>query len=263
MDDARLLAAYDSQLRAEAEMRGTVRFERHGPLFWGMHHGGRGFVSYRSLGAPTDAEVEQLITDTVEHYAVHPEVTEFEWKTRGHDGVPQLHGLLVRHGFVAEDVESVMVGEAVGLAADLPLPEGVALRRVTELADVTAMAAMQASVFGDPETIGERVEATMHQLEVPDPGFELWVAESEGRVISAGRVNPVPGTDFAGIWGGATLPEWRGRGIYRALTAKRAQAALQAGKKFINSDSTEYSRPILERYGFRRVTTTTPYIWRR
>ena len=93
--------------------------------------------------------------------------------------------------------------------------------------------------------------------------MELWVAEVDGQVVSAGRLEPVPGTDFAGIWGGATLQEWRRRGIYRALTAARARSAVRLGKTLINSDSTEYSRPILERYGFLKVSTTTPYLWRR
>jgi hypothetical protein len=35
------------------------------------------------------------------------------------------------------------------------------------------------------------------------------------------------------------------------------------GKTLIHSDSTEYSRPILERYGFLRVSGTTPYLWSR
>src|SRR5262249_34480916 len=94
-------------------------------------------------------------------------------------------------------------------------------------------------------------------------GLELWVAEAHGQIVSSGRLDPVDGTDFAGIWGGATLPEWRGRGIYRALTAARARAALRVGKRLINSYSTEHSRPILERSGLVKVSTTTPYDWRR
>lgn len=35
------------------------------------------------------------------------------------------------------------------------------------------------------------------------------------------------------------------------------------GKTMINSDSTQYSRPILERSGFVKVSTTTPYEWKR
>ena len=128
-------------------------------------------------------------------------------------------------------------------------------------ADVRAMTAMQDEVFGDPVS-AEAAEALLRRLSFGD-GMELWVAQAQGRIVSAGRLEPVPGTDFAGIWGGATRQDWRGRGIYRALTAARARSALRLGKTLVNSDSTEYSRPILERSGFIRVSTTTPYTWRR
>jgi hypothetical protein len=38
---------------------------------------------------------------------------------------------------------------------------------------------------------------------------------------------------------------------------------LSRGKRLIYSDSTEYSRPILERAGLVKVSTTTPYVWSR
>jgi predicted N-acetyltransferase YhbS len=132
---------------------------------------------------------------------------------------------------------------------------------VTEEADVRAMSAMQAEVFGDPVS-DETANALLRRLSF-DEGMELWVAEVQGQIVSAGLLEPVRGTDFAGIWGGATREEWRGRGIYRALTATRARSALGMGKTLINSDSTEYSRPILGRSGLVRVSTTTPYTWRR
>ena len=92
---------------------------------------------------------------------------------------------------------------------------------------------------------------------------EVWVAEADGRMVGASRLEPVAGSDFAGIWGGATLPGWRGRGIYRALTAARARSALRLGRPLLHSDSTAFSRPILERAGMVAVTTTTPYHWER
>jgi predicted N-acetyltransferase YhbS len=182
-------------------------------------------------------------------------------RPRDHDHAPGLHEALLDHGFAPEETESVMIGEARALAVDVPLPEGVTLRRVTEEADVRAMCAMQDEAFG--ASVDERIaEALLYRLGLDD-GMELWVAEAEGRMVTAGRLEPVEGTEFAGIWGGATLKEWRGRGIYRALTAARARSALARGKRLVHSDSTEYSRPILERYGFARVTTTTPYHWTR
>ena len=156
-----------------------------------------------------------------------------------------------------------MIGEAQRLAVDVPLPDDVTLRRISAASEVRAMCAMSARAFGDPPAEGAAMaDALLRRLSLDD-GMELWVAEANGHIVSAGRLEPVPGTEFAGIWGGSTLENWRSRGIYRALTAARAQSALRQGKTLINSDSTEYSRPILERYGFHKVSTTTPYLWRR
>jgi len=135
------------------------------------------------------------------------------------------------------------------------------MRQVVDEQDVRAMSAMQDEVFGGPVS-DDMADALLHRLSLDD-GMELWVAEADGLIVSAGRLEPVEGTAFAGIWGGATRPEWRGRGIYRALTARRAQSALRLGKTLIHSDSTEFSRPILERSGLVKVSTTTPYRWRR
>lgn len=258
---AGLLAAYDEQLRTDAETRSALAVVRLGPLWLVTFAGGRGFVTYRDF-AGADAQIlGSLVTEALSRYREDRVVHRVEWKTRGHDHAPGLHEALLNNGFNPEEPESIMIGEARALAVEVPLPAGVQVRRVTAEADVRAMSAMQAAVFGDAES-DERVEALLSRLSVND-GMELWVAESEGHIVSAGRVELVRGSEFAGIWGGATRPEWRGRGIYRAVTAARARSALRAGKTLIHSDSTEYSRPILERSGLVRVSTTTPYCWHR
>ena len=38
---------------------------------------------------------------------------------------------------------------------------------------------------------------------------------------------------------------------------------MELGVRFMHSDCTAMSRPILERSGLIAVTTTTPYVWRR
>jgi predicted GNAT family acetyltransferase len=154
-----------------------------------------------------------------------------------------------------------MIGEASLLAVDVALPEGVELRRVTSERDVRALSMMQEEAFGEGRFGEEMAVALLRRLGFGD-GMELWVAEAGGELVSTGRLEPVAGTEFAGIWGGATRPDWRRQGIYRALTAARARSALARGKRLIHSDSTEGSRPILERAGLVKVSTTTPYEWR-
>ncbi len=255
------LEAYDRQLRTDAETPGAIAVRRLGPLRLVTFADGRGFVTYQDLDGAGAARIAGWVGEALAHYRADPGIMRVEWKTRGHDRAPGLHDALMSGGFAPGEPESVMIGEARLLAAGVALPDHVGLREVRSEPDVRAMCAMQAEIFGDPDG-GETASAVLRRLARGD-GMQLWVAEADGQIVSAGRLEPVAGTEFAGIWGGATRPEWRGRGIYRALTATRARSALALGKRLMHSDSTEFSRPILERAGLIKVSTTTPYIWRR
>ncbi|MEZ5093275.1 GNAT family N-acetyltransferase [Nocardioides sp.] len=258
------LKAYDRQLRGEGEVGGAVRAERHGPLWWAEFDDGWGFVTYADAAAVPGAEVDALVAETVAHFRDATSVERFEWKTRGHDLPADLGERLVAHGLVADEEETVMIGEAAALAVAVELPAGVVVRRAGVgggLADdVRRARAMQDEVFGRGP--GRSLEAAVAELTDTDEA-QLWLAEAGGAVVSAGRLVRVPGTEFAGLWGGATLAGWRGRGIYRALTSARAAAALDLGVRYLQSDCTAMSRPILERSGLVAVTTTTPYLWER
>lgn len=258
-DIERYLQAYDEQLRTDAETPSAVSVARLGPLRLVTFAGGRGFVTYQDLGDADAGAITALVEDALAHYVVQPEITRVEWKTRGHDRAPGLDEALRSNGFQPDEVESIMIGPLEALAEDIPTPPGVTLRVVTDEADVRAMSAMIDEAFGEDVDPGI-ADALLARLARND-GMQLWVAETDGRMVSGGRLEPVPGTDFVGIWGGATLEAYRGRGIYRALTAARARAALALGKTLVHSDSTEYSRPILERSGLVKVSTTTPYRW--
>jgi ribosomal protein S18 acetylase RimI-like enzyme len=259
LDAASLLQAYDAHLRTEAQ--GAEAVTRTGPLWLATYAGGRGWITYPDLGGADGPAIRRLVAEAVDHFRADPTIERAEWKTRGHDHAPGLHQALVEHGFEKGETESIMIGEAAGLVADVPLPNGVTLRRVVDEHDVRAMVAMASSVFGDDAA--DRISISLlRRLSLHD-GMELWVADANGQIVSAGRLEPVADSPFAGIWGGATLPEWRGRGIYRALTSARARSAVAQGKTLIHSDSTEASRPILERAGLVRVSTTTPYVWKR
>jgi len=260
-DATTYLHAYDEQLRTDAETPSALSVTRHGPLRLVTFAGGRGFVTYRDLGGADADAIRDLVGVAIAHFGADDEITRVEWKTRGHDEAPGLHDALVAHGFEPGEPEAIMIGP-LGALADLgEVPEGVTVRRITTEGDVRAMSAMVDEAFGE-RVDARTADALLSRLARGD-GTELWVAEVDGRMVSGGRLEPVPGTDFVGIWGGATLEAYRHRGIYRALTAARARSALAGGKTLVHSDSTEGSRPILERSGLVAVSTTTPYDWAR
>ena len=261
LDAAQLLIVFDQQLRGSVPDRvpAGVQVERDGPLVIFFGGEGGGFVDYRDLGEREGEEVDELIARCVRAFAERGE--RFEWKLYGHDRPADLPQRLQAAGFVPEERETVVIAPVEIVAAAVRLPPGVGLREVTARADLDRIAAFEETVWADDRGwLAGMLEA---ERAVDPDALSIVVAESEGAIVCAGWVRFLRGTQFASLWGGSTLPEWRGQGIYRALTAARARAALADGVRYINSDCTVMSRPILERSGLVAVTTTTPYVWKR
>jgi len=55
------------------------------------------------------------------------------------------------------------------------------------------------------------------------------VAMAGDQPVCSARIEFLPGSSFASLWGGGTLASWRGQGIYRALIAYRARLAAARG----------------------------------
>jgi GNAT superfamily N-acetyltransferase len=256
---AELLAAYDTQLRTHISDRlpSGVTFERDGPVLRWFGWGGRGFVMYRDLDGLEGADLDELIARQVRAFAECEE--SFEWKLHGHDRPADLPERLRAAGFVPEEEETIVIARVAEIAAPPRLPEGVSLREVTDRRDLERIAAHEETIWGDDHGwLPETLEAER----VADPeGLAVVVAEADGEIVCAAWARFERATEFMTLWGGATLPDWRGRGIYRATVAYRANLAAQRGFRFIEVDASDDSRPILERLGFTAVTTTTPYVW--
>ena len=92
----------------------------------------------------------------------------------------------------------------------------------------------------------------------PD-SLHVYVAFADGAPAATGWLRFAPGSRFAGLYGGSTLPAFRGRGLYRALVARRIRDARERGYPYAVTDAGPMSRPILERLGFEALTSTTPY----
>ncbi|MFD5520367.1 GNAT family N-acetyltransferase [Streptomyces sp. NPDC127066] len=251
-----LRTAYDAQLRGVTPPGGGARIEKDGPLtrVVGWH---RGFVTGpRDLGV-RGAELDTLIARQRDFYAARGEAVE--WKTRAHDLPADLTDRLTAAGFVAENSETVLIGKSVDLAADPVLPDGVTLRRVTAGADLQRIAAMESTVWGeDWNWVADDLAA---RIENAPENIVVLVAEAGTEVVCAAWLVFKDGVDFGGLWGGSTLEEWRGRGIYRAMVAHRARLAAARDIPYVYVDASAASAPILTRLGLHAVTTTTPYVW--
>jgi GNAT superfamily N-acetyltransferase len=182
------------------------------------------------LRPPPDPDVERLVARMRELPG------HVEWKYYSHDG-PELRERLLAAGLEPDDEETVVVAEAASIP---PPPVDVELRIAPdEFVDLAAR------VFGDRFDLPPRAVAV--------------VAVVDGQPVSGGRIDFEEETEFAGLFGGVTLPEYRGRGLYRATVAKRAELARERGYRWLYVDALPTSQPILERNGFVAITTTTPF----
>jgi GNAT superfamily N-acetyltransferase len=252
-----MLAAFDAQARAEPPNPPTgVRHEQDGPVLRVVGQV-RGFISAPPDTGLRGAALDALIARQRDYFAARGEAVE--WKIYGHDQPPDLAARLRAAGFAAEVPETVLVAPAARIAADPVLPGGVVLRRVTAEADMRRIADMESAVWEtDRDWTGEHL---IREIAAAPADFVVLTAEAGTRVVAAGWITFRPGTEFAGLWGGATLREWRGRGIYRALVARRAELAAARGVPYLQVDASSDSAPILRRLGFQALTTTTPYVW--
>lgn len=252
MDHDEPLHLFDRRMRREAAPDGPgTRVERVGDVVrqTGAARDWNGVV----WSGLTERAADAAIAEQIRHFTALGHA--FEWKLYRHDEPDDLGDRLIRAGFLAEPGETVMVAATDALAIDVLLPRGVALVDVTTPAGVDLMVEVHERAFAMRSPwLKERLLGQLGQDTVT-----MTVALADGQPISAARLEMHPGTEFAGIWGGGTLPQWRGRGVYRALVAHRARVAAAHGVRFLQVDASDQSRPILHRLGFAPLTTTTPY----
>jgi len=241
-------ALYDLRIRQEPTYPGS-RLER------GIHtvrliEGDRGWVSWSDLEG---ADVDLTIDIEIERFRELGVLSKLEWKLYGRDKPSNLRERLVAHGFEPKDpADAILVLDLAELPDELRRTEGYDLRRLEGRAGLDAMRSVISEVW--PEEADDTIRFVEESLAADPHGQSLWIAFADGRPVAEGRVE-FACREFAGIWGGATLPAYRKRGIYTALVAARAAEAIERGCRFLTIDASPMSRPILEKRGFRFLDT--------
>jgi hypothetical protein len=224
-----------------------------------------GFIEWSGLGGLSGGDVDAVIAEQVAYFrqqaAERPGATS-EWKHYDYDAPADLSDRLVAAGLTREDPEALIIGETAGVLARLaewrPVT-GVAVRRVTEPDDLTALLGLHRAVWsGDRSWLVDELRA---EMTARGDDVQIYFADDEatGDLMSAAWIRFTPGTDFAGLWGGSTHPDHRRRGAYRSLVEVRASAAVDRGVRYVQVDASPESEPILTRLGLRRLATTTPH----
>jgi hypothetical protein len=254
MDKNELLPLFTRQQRIEVTFP-DFRREADGKIIrQASTSGEEGFVLYSNL---LEGEVEEAIAGQIAYFERLGQ--DFEWKVYDYDQPVDLKERLRAHGFEIGEPEAVMVLDLAEAPVVLVRTVPPEVRRVTRPEGVDELVTLEEEVWQeDFSGLGQRLRKDLR--ENPDE-LSIYLAAIDGKTASAGWIYFHPGTGFASLWGGSTLPQYRKLGLYTSLLAARAQEAWQRGFRFLTVDASPMSRPILERHGFQLLAFAYACKW--
>src|SRR5713226_1870581 len=210
VDALSILRRFDAEMRIDPALEAGMHLEAVGGVVRAVGH--YACIGYSKL---SEASADRAIEDQVAYFTSLGQ--EVEWKVYGHDRPGDLGARLAARGFQPDETETLMVFVMVLRPPPARPDREVDIRRVRDEAGLGDLLAVSSKAFGRDENR----KAEPFRARLADPTLGLFVAYADGAPVAAGRLEMPPGRSFAGLWGGGTVPDFRGRGIYRALVASR------------------------------------------
>jgi GNAT superfamily N-acetyltransferase len=161
---------------------------------------------------------------------------------------PGARAQLLELGLVPDEVPTL-----TGMTSSVAPPEvaGVEVQRVESAAEYAETIEIDWEVWqlSDEERAARRAVEFDRWEQVDRAGVvHLYAAFVDGVRVGFGRAIDMVGG--VGLYGGAVLPEGRGRGAYRALVRARWEHAVERGTPLLVVQAGAMSAPVLTRLGF-------------
>jgi hypothetical protein len=254
MDINAILALYDEQERLNVDLVGFKREDTGAVVRYVPPNPKRNsFIFYDRLTNADSSTIDTAIKEQVEYF--RGICNALVWKFCSHDASPLLMDRLVVHGFEPDEEHSaIMVLELTAQPALLQTPVQHDIRRKHPGDDVSDLLTVLNGAFDEDAS---RALYMVYDEMCGDPTrVSMYIAYADGQPACCGWTRfPRPGKDFASLWAGSTLPQFRQRGLYTELLAVRAREAAERGFRFLNIEAGNMSRPIVEKHGFIKIST--------
>ena len=202
----------------------------------------------------SEAQIQTAITRQVTMFRERRQ--NLEWRTYGDDPPRDLPERLAKTGFRLGPTLVLMLGAARLLTDDAAVPPGVRVRSVEQAEDWGLL--HETFDDGDPTGAAWTLDALRTEESVAPDLVKVALAQDSttGQLLAISAVRLFAGTQFAHISAGFSLEQGQGRGISRALAARQAQVALDAGHPLLRLDVLPSIQPALGKRGMHGVTTT-------
>jgi ribosomal protein S18 acetylase RimI-like enzyme len=143
----------------------------------------------------------------------------------------------------------------IGEAVFVDPPDGVEVVRVEDPRMLDRIAEVDAIAFG-----GDPARGFVPDAMLEDPAQRVYAARVDGVVVGSGECTVVDGV--MGVFGIATLPDFRRRGIAAALTSRLIEDRADE-IDLVCLDASELGQRVYERLGFRATSTWEVWVRRR
>jgi GNAT superfamily N-acetyltransferase len=253
MDLTEILKLLDEERRIGADGMATLETTPHVVRYLSANWRG---IFYSHFSA---TETDQIIDAEIERFSRLGGT--FEWKIYSHDEPRELPAKLAARGFKPGDEEALMIAMLEDLPETLfqPVSNQITVREVIDESMIDDVFTIEKAVWKSSHRNRDEMVETIRDPLKRDVGF---VAYFERKPAGFARVTCSAESRFAGLWGGSVVEEFRGHGVYRALLATRiVLARKRPSVRFLRVDALPTSRPILEKYGFVKASTTWPFEW--
>lgn len=158
-------------------------------------------------------------------------------------------------------------GEGPGMAMDLtalpaaePPPPGFTVERVRDVVSLMEWVRTNEAAYGETTA---RVDLTYVQLESalgfgPERSYRRYLGRLDGQPVATSAL--FAQGDVAGLYGVASLPELRGRGIGAAVSLAALREARALGCRMAVLESSPLGYSVYRRLGFREVCRLRSYL---
>ncbi|WP_107950535.1 GNAT family N-acetyltransferase [Lysinibacillus parviboronicapiens] len=238
-----LISKFHKELRQYAEVEGYIREETEHVVRHISQFGEKSFIISSNV---TDGNVEKVIEQELTYFRKLHQA--FEWKVYSYDKPSNLMERLAQQGFTIEDPEAVMVLTLEAQHALLLATTHPQLKEITDEQGIQDIVKLEDSIW-HVSHLEMGIRLWRDKQAIPE-SLHLYGIYEDNQLVSAAWMYTENNSSFVSLWGGSTLPDYRGRGYYSALLAARAKKAFEKGYRYLTVDASPMSRPILEKFGF-------------
>ncbi|HSK86924.1 MAG TPA: hypothetical protein VK880_01105, partial [Anaerolineales bacterium] len=166
---------------------------------------------------------------------------------------------LVTHGFAPDDdPAAVMVLDVRNAPAAPHQPVEADIRRIDTLEGLKDIIYVLDKVWGGQNTwVNDRLGS---HLQVP--GYlSVYAAYIKNEPASIAWTY-FPQGQFATLFAGSTIAEFRKQGLYTSLLETRLKEIRERGYRYAVVEAGTMSKPIVAKHGFQQLTTVYDYEWK-